>query len=110
MLQEIARREKLWALIVQPPDMCEQMPTKLAVGAFMLNVLTGVNEATWVNDLHGSFEAIEQRMRRSTRQSIRQAKKRNVNIREGGRADIGTFFQLMLFHMPATRRQAKSAE
>ena len=96
ILQKVARRERLWALIVQLPDLCEEMLLKLAADAFMLNVLTGVNEATWVNDLGGNFEAVEQRMRRPTRQSIRQAKKRNVSIREGGRADLSTFFELML--------------
>ncbi len=96
ILQKVARGKRLGALIVQLPDLCEEMLLKLAADAFMFNVLTGVNEATWVNDLGGNFEVIEQRMRRPTRQSIRQAKKRNVSIREGGRADLQAFFKLML--------------
>lgn len=95
-LRKVAEIEGLRALVAQAPDLCQPMQDSLAADGFKPDVLTSVNGATWVTELSGDFEAIEQRMRKSTRKQIREAKKRGVTIREGGREEISTFFQLML--------------
>jgi len=96
VLRKVSRRERLRALVVQPPDLCEQMPSRLAGGGFELDVLGEVNSATWIVDLRNGFEAVEQRMTKDARRRARQAVNRGVSIREGGRLDLETFFELML--------------
>ncbi|HVB58578.1 MAG TPA: peptidoglycan bridge formation glycyltransferase FemA/FemB family protein [Candidatus Acidoferrales bacterium] len=53
LLQQLTQSEKLRGLVVQPPDLCGQMPASLAKSGFELNMLVGVNEATWIVDLGG---------------------------------------------------------
>jgi CelD/BcsL family acetyltransferase involved in cellulose biosynthesis len=96
LLTRLARSEKLRALIVQPPDLCGQMAAELATGGFDLETLEGVNDATWVVGLGDGFEAVERRMNGETRRKARRAAERGITIREGGRDDIQTFFDLML--------------
>jgi CelD/BcsL family acetyltransferase involved in cellulose biosynthesis len=96
LLRMLAKKEELRALVVQPPDLCLQMSEALTRSGFMLNMLTKVNDATWMVDLRDGFEAVEQRMSKETRKKIRQAVSRGLTIREGGRQDIETFFELML--------------
>jgi hypothetical protein len=62
----------------------------------MPNLLTTVNDATWTIDLRGGCEAVERRMAGEARRKTRQAINRGLTIREGGRGDIETFFELML--------------
>lgn len=95
-LRKVAEIEGLRALVTQPPDLCQPMQDSLAADGFMLDVLTSVNEATWVIDLTVDFETIERWMSKSARKQVRQAKKRGVSIREAKRDEISTFFQLML--------------
>ena len=82
-LRKIARKEGLWALIVQPPDQCTQMSAKLAAAGFLHNVLIDVIEATWIVDLRGGFEEVEKRMRQTSRNKVRQAIKKGLTYREG---------------------------
>jgi hypothetical protein len=96
LLRKVCRSEGLRALIVQPPDCCSQMAATVTSGGFIREVLAGVNDATWIIDLKDGFEAVEQRMNKETRKKAKQAASRGVCVREGGRADLGTFFELML--------------
>jgi hypothetical protein len=96
LLQTMVRREKLRALVVQPPDTCEQMSTRLADSGFVLDVFTGAIEASWIIDLSDGFQAVEERMSRETRRYSRQAANRGLSVREGTRQDVETFFELML--------------
>ena len=96
LLRKTVRGEGLWALVAQPPDACLQMSGTLAVNGFMPNMLGRVNDATWIVDLRGGFEAVERRMGRTTRRNVRQAVSRGLKIREGGRQDVESFFELML--------------
>jgi peptidoglycan pentaglycine glycine transferase (the first glycine) len=96
LLQRMAQKERLRALVVQPPDWCVQTSEPLACSGFMPNMLAQVNDATWTIDLRGGFEAVERRMAGEARRKIRQAINRGLTIREGGRKDIETFFELML--------------
>jgi hypothetical protein len=96
LLQTLSRKERLRALVVQPPDLFDQTSVKLTNSGFMLEVVTKVIDATWIIDLSDGFEAIEQRMSKQTRRKVKQAEHRGVSIREGGREDLRTFFELML--------------
>jgi peptidoglycan pentaglycine glycine transferase (the first glycine) len=96
LLQQVVRQEKLSALVVQPPDLCRQMPDALQAGGFMADCLMKVNDATWVIDLSGDFEAVEAQMGRTTRNLVRRAVRTGVTIRLGGREDLERFFELML--------------
>lgn len=96
LLRRLAHTEKLTVLVVQPPDLCEQMPQFLAEQGFVREGSGRVNSATWLIDLREGFEAVTRRMGSSTRRRARQAVARDVKIREGGRQDLPTFFDLML--------------
>ncbi|MGA7521090.1 MAG: GNAT family N-acetyltransferase [Acidobacteriaceae bacterium] len=105
LLRQVVRREKLSALVVQPPDLCGQMPEALQACGFLPDFLMKVNDATWVIDLGGEFEAIEAAMGRTTRNLVRRAVRTGITIRQGGREDLGRFFELML----ATCRRQESS-
>lgn len=96
LLRKVSRRERLWAVVVQPPDCCEQVEEKLAKSGFPRSDSFEVNGATWIFDLRGGWEALEHQMAKQTRRKVRQAKNRGVSIREGGRQDLRLFFDLML--------------
>jgi hypothetical protein len=96
LLRKLVRSERFRALVVQAPDLCKQISSRLALGGFEVDTLARVNDATWIIPLGDGFEMVEQRMSRWTRKKIRQAVNRGVRIREGGREDVRTFFDLML--------------
>lgn len=96
LLRKVSRGERLRALVVQPPDFCEQMGPRLRGSGFMPGPPIDVSRATWVFDLRAGFEPVEQRMARQTRRKVRQAVAKGVSIREGGRQDLESFFNLML--------------
>lgn len=103
LLQALARKERMRALVVQPPDLCLQISGSLARRGFMLDVVAKVNDATWMVDLRDGFEAVQQQMSKQTRRKVKQAASRGLMIREGGRQDLEAFFGLML---STCRRQA----
>jgi lipid II:glycine glycyltransferase (peptidoglycan interpeptide bridge formation enzyme) len=96
LLRKLAAKERFRALVVQPPDLCEQTSSLLSLSGFDLDFLTGVNDATWVIDLEKGAKAVEQGMSKTTRRDIREAGSLGIRIREGGRDDINIFFALML--------------
>jgi hypothetical protein len=105
VLQQVVRQERLTALIVQPPDLCSQMPQALQACGFLPDCLMKVNDATWVIDLERDFAAIEASMGRTTRNLVRRAAKTGITIRQGGRENLARFFELML---DTCRRQEAS--
>src|ERR1019366_682020 len=50
LLLKLARRERLRALVVQPPDLCKQLSARLAGNGFELDMLAKVNDVTWIID------------------------------------------------------------
>ncbi len=96
LLQQVVRQERISALVVQPPDLCQQMPAALAAAGFLPDFLMKVNDATWVIDLDRDFEAVEASMGRTTRNLVRRAAKTGIAIRPGDRGDLARFFELML--------------
>jgi peptidoglycan pentaglycine glycine transferase (the first glycine) len=96
LLREVARREGLLALVVQPPDFSPEISAIAASSGFLPNLLVEVNAGTWIVDLKDGFVTTERRMNRTTRNRVRRAVKMGLTIREGGRQDLATFFDLML--------------
>jgi lipid II:glycine glycyltransferase (peptidoglycan interpeptide bridge formation enzyme) len=96
LIQKVCRIERTRALVVQPPDECKQMGHRLDADGFSLDVLQYISDATWLINISGDFAAVEQGMRKETRQKVRQATNRGLTVREGGREDVRTFFELML--------------
>jgi hypothetical protein len=82
-------------LVVQVPDSCEETSALLARSGFLPDVLADVISATMI-DVTDGFEAVMKRMNSTTRHCLRQAERKDVRIREGGRDDLGTFHELML--------------
>ncbi len=96
LLRKVSRRQRLWAVVVQPPDRCEQGEKRLGKRGCSRSHSVEVNGATWIFDLRGGLEPLEQKMAKQTRRKVRQAEDRGVRIREGGRQDLRLFFDLML--------------
>jgi hypothetical protein len=96
LLRRLARTERFTALVVHPPDLCKQFSAIMAARGLELDVLGRVNETTWIVDLREGFGAVERGMGRETRRRARLAADRGISIREGGRDDIQTFFDLMV--------------
>lgn len=96
LLKEVARRKKLRALIVQPPDSCDEMSEPLRLAGLLPGVPMGVNDATWIVDVSDGFAAVERRMDRAFRKCLDRARRGNLRVREGERADLTSFYELML--------------
>ncbi len=96
LLRKVSRRQRLRALLVQPPDFCQQMEASLGNGGFVFGAPVDVIRSTLIFDLRDGVEAVELRIARQTRRKARQAVARGVHIREGSRQDIEAFFHLML--------------
>ncbi|HVT98484.1 MAG TPA: GNAT family N-acetyltransferase [Acidobacteriaceae bacterium] len=96
LLKDVARRKKLRAVIVQPPDFCEAMSGSLRNAGLLPGGRMGVNDATWMVDVSDGFAAVERRMDRAFRKTLDRAERGNLRVREGGRADLPGFWELML--------------
>jgi CelD/BcsL family acetyltransferase involved in cellulose biosynthesis len=96
LLKEVARRKKLRALIVQPPDFCDEMSESLRLAGLAPGVPMGVNDATWLVDVSDGFEAVARRMDRAFRKCLDRAQRGNLRVREGERSDLASFWELML--------------
>ena len=96
LLKEVARRTKLRALIVQPPDFYAEMSDSLRLAGLAPGVPMGVNDATWIVDVSDGFEAVGRRMDRAFRKCLERAQRGNLRVREGERSDLASFWELML--------------
>jgi hypothetical protein len=96
LIRRVAREKRLRGLVVQPPDSCIEISECLRNSGFLPEALLNVNNATWIIDLMRDFRVVEQEISKQTRKKVKQALNRGVTIREGGRGDLGTFFELML--------------
>jgi hypothetical protein len=96
LLKETARRTKLRALIVQPPDFCDAMSCSLRDAGLLPGTRMGVNDATWIVDVSDGFAAVERRMDRAFRKCVDRAQRGNLRVREGERSDLAGFYDLMV--------------
>ncbi len=96
LLKNVARKQKLRAVIVQPPDLCDEMSASLRDAGLLPGTRMGVNDATWIVDVSDGFEAVERRMDRAFRKCLARAERGNLRVRDGGREDLAAFYELML--------------
>ncbi len=94
-LQTVIRQQGLAAVVVQPPDLCRQIPEALAARGFLPDFLMSVNDATWLIDLDNDAEPFDAAISRTTRRGVRRAIAAGIVIRHGGEADLEDFFALM---------------
>jgi hypothetical protein len=104
-LVAVTKKNRLRALIVQPPDESELNGTFLARHHFVPNHLISVVSATLLLDLSGGMADIEKRIRKNSLTKVRQARRRGVTIREGGEKDVDIFFSLMVSTCQRQRTQ-----
>lgn len=96
LVEWAAKRNRLAALIIQPPDESRLSPMAVSGHHFLPNHLHAVVSATLLVELGGDFTEVEKRMRTTTLKQVHRAQRRGVLIREGGEADIPAFFGLMV--------------
>lgn len=94
-IRRTARRLRLRALIVQPPDLSRIDQNDLVRHGFAPDPVPSVVRSTAIADLSGGREAYLGRMSRQVRREMRVAGEKGVTIRRGGREDLPLFFDLM---------------
>jgi hypothetical protein len=95
LMREQALRNKILALLVQPPDDSRMTSDILDCHHFIRSNPLGVIETTLLVDVSHGEEFLDKRMSRKRRKNVRLAEKYGVTIREGTEHDIGLFFDLM---------------
>jgi lipid II:glycine glycyltransferase (peptidoglycan interpeptide bridge formation enzyme) len=91
-----ARKDKILALVVQPPDDSKITSDILGHCRFIQSNPMDVIETTLLVDVSNSIEALDKGMNRKTRKNVRLANHNGITIREGTEKDIGLFFNLMI--------------
>ncbi|MGO8678922.1 MAG: lipid II:glycine glycyltransferase FemX [Limisphaerales bacterium] len=94
-LAATARRCRLLGLVVQAPDESGLDVQLLGRGQFLLNHLVDVGRATLLADVSRGPDEVLSRLRKTTACEIRQARRRGIQVRQGGEADVGAFFRLV---------------
>jgi len=101
-----AQQLKICALLVQPPQQGQSVSPALMRHGFLPNHLHHMIEATLLVDTSCDHTDLLQRLRRTTRQSIRQSEGHGTLVREGSERDLPVFFELMT----ATCRRQKNVK
>ncbi|MFL7839862.1 MAG: lipid II:glycine glycyltransferase FemX [Candidatus Promineifilaceae bacterium] len=105
ILQEVLKVGKdfhLHYMVVQPPNHGAMMNEDLLCCGFRPSWLEVAPTASILIDLSLSNRTLVRDMKRQIRQNIRRSEKRGIRIREGGLADIHTFY---LLHLATSERQ-----
>lgn len=92
---DVLTKNKIFALVVQPPDNSLLMGDVFRRRFFHDVPMLGVIDATLMNSSDGGKERIEKTMTREKRRMIRQGIRCGIVVREGGRADVPLFFEMM---------------
>ncbi len=92
---DAARRLRLIAIILQPPDASCITSEDLCRHGYSWLPLPSIVDTTLITDVTGPFEALEKRMNRRVLQKTRQAVKCGVTVHEGRKHDMAVFFELM---------------
>jgi len=92
---DVARTERLRALVLQPPDRSSIRWEDLRHFGFCRAPVPGIIDATLIASLDGGREGILARLSRTARKQVRSALRHGVGIVEGTRSDLPRFFELM---------------
>jgi lipid II:glycine glycyltransferase (peptidoglycan interpeptide bridge formation enzyme) len=105
VLQEMlnfARSNGLQLLAAQTPEDYPDLDNHFRLSGFCHSWLELVPTATIHLDLNVSKRDILAQMKRQTRQNIKRSEREGIAVREGGRDDIYTFYQI---HQQTSQRQ-----
>ena len=96
-LKEVARRNRIQLLSVQPPAQGEMMAGRLRHFGFLPSVINiGQPTATVLIDLTADFDTILAGMKKATRKHIRRGMRAGITVREGLDSDLDTFYDLLV--------------
>ena len=101
-LKRALRKERIFYLMVQPPDSSPWLTKDLPGAGFRPVVPGPLVGATVRIDLGEGLEDIFGRLARGHRRDVRHGEAGGIAVREGGREDLGAFFRLM---SESSRRQ-----
>jgi lipid II:glycine glycyltransferase (peptidoglycan interpeptide bridge formation enzyme) len=90
-----ARKNKVRALIVQPPNDSQLTSDILDRYHFIRSNPMNVIESTYIINVSHGFATVEKNMHKSAKNNVRTALKKNGIVREGTIADVDNFFDLM---------------
>lgn len=94
-LTALARRLRLSAVLVQPPDDSRISSAVLVRHSYFPQPVASVARATGTVSLEGGADGVIGRMSRTARQDWRSAGRQGVTLRWGTRDDLAHFFGLM---------------
>ncbi len=94
-LENLARRERVHYLKVQPSAAGEETQARLEARGYVASTLEAAPTATVLVDLRRPPEEILAGMRTNTRRNIRRAQGAGVSVRAGDERDLGTLFRLI---------------
>jgi hypothetical protein len=94
-LTRMARQNRLTALIVQPPSSDHGADAILRSSRFSQTPLVDTITASLQVDVSAGVTSIEAAMNKTSRNQIRQARRKKIAICRGGEEDIDDFFRLM---------------
>jgi len=94
-IQHAARRLRLQAVIVQPPDWAPEAVPVLRRHGFLDNHLHPVIRQTLLVDLRAGWYAVEAGFRKGARRAIEKARRHGYRVVDGRRQDLPRFFALM---------------
>jgi lipid II:glycine glycyltransferase (peptidoglycan interpeptide bridge formation enzyme) len=94
-LVRIVRKEHILFLLVHPPNHSHYLEAELLRAGFRVNSARIVQAASTRIDLRADLRDIFANMESSNRKHIRRGEREGVRVREGSRAEISLFFELM---------------
>ena len=95
-LHEVAEKERIQYVVVQPPAGADAVTDSLRVRGFFPTSREVAPSATLLIDLHQSHDEIMAGMLSKTRQNIRFGERHGLVVREGKEGDIALFHRLLV--------------
>jgi peptidoglycan pentaglycine glycine transferase (the first glycine) len=93
-IEDLVRRQSIFLVSIQPPCCNRLYDQALNSYHYELSSYYIIPPTTVIIDLTDSQDEILQQMKRTTRQNIRAAQSRGVDVREGNETDIQAFCEL----------------
>jgi lipid II:glycine glycyltransferase (peptidoglycan interpeptide bridge formation enzyme) len=92
----VAREHGVQYLAVQPPQHSPVLERRLLTDGFRPSAREVSPPATVLLDLSQSMESLLSSMNPKTRYNLRLGQRKGIVVREGGEADLGTFYRLLV--------------
>lgn len=95
-MQEIVKTHRIQYLIVQPLESDSEFESSLIENGFSRSLWNFVIQATSMIDLQEDLDDLLRKMKRTTREEVRQSLRRGIEVREGTVKDLTTFHLMMV--------------